>query len=224
MTISPGVRFGPYEIQGPLGSGGMGQVYRARDSRLNRFVALKILPPEFADHPGRRERFEREARAISALNHPHICAVFDVGDQNDVPFLVMEYLEGETIAHRLARGPLPVEQLLTYAVEIADALDHAHAHGIVHRDVKPSNVMLTRSGTKLLDFGLARLRTFEPTPLSTLSMPKALVTTEGTIVGTVQYMAPEQLEGKTVDARTDIFAFGALVYEMATGRKAFEGS
>jgi serine/threonine protein kinase len=225
MTVSPGVRFGPYEILGPLGSGGMGQVYQARDSRLDRVVALKILPPELADHPGRRERFEREARAISALNHPHICAVYDVGDKNGVPFLVMEYLEGETFAHRLARGPLPVEQVLACAIEMADALDHAHVHGILHRDVKPSNVMLTRSGTKLLDFGLARLRTAETTPpFSTLSMPKALLTTEGTIVGTVPYMAPEQLEGKTVDARTDIFALGALVYEMATGRKAFEGS
>ena len=223
MTMSPGVRFGPYEILGPLGSGGMGQVYHARDSRLDRYVALKILPPELADHPGRRERFEREARAISALNHPHICPVYDVGDEHDVPFLVMEYLEGETLAHRLARGPLPVEQVLACAIEMVDALDHAHVHGIVHRDVKPSNVMLTRSGTKLLDFGLAKLRTAEATsPFSTLSMPKALVTTEGTIVGTVQYMAPEQLEGKTVDARTDIFAFGALVYEMATGRKAFD--
>jgi Tol biopolymer transport system component len=202
----------------------MGQVYRARDSRLDRFVALKILPPAFADHPGRRERFGREARAISALNHPHICAVYDVGDWNDVPFLVMEYLEGETFAHRLGRGPLPVEQVLACAIEIADALDHAHVHGIVHRDVKPSNVMLTRSGTKLLDFGLASLPTPEPTPaFSTLSMAKELVATGGTIVGTVQYMAPEQLEGKTVDARTDIFAFGALVYEMATGRKAFDG-
>jgi Tol biopolymer transport system component len=203
----------------------MGQVYHARDSRLDRFVALKILPPAVADCPGRRERFEREARAISALNHPHICVVHDVGDNSDVPFLVMEYLEGETVAQRLAQGPLPLEQVLPYAIEMADALDHAHVHGIVHRDVKPSNVMLTRSGTKLLDFGLASLRPAESTsPLSTLSMPKALLTTEGTIVGTLQYMAPEQLEGKTVDARTDIFAFGALVYEMATGRKAFEGS
>jgi Tol biopolymer transport system component len=151
--------------------------------------------------------------------------VYDVGDWNDVPFLVMECLEGETFAHRLGRGPLPVEQVLAYAIEIADALDHAHVHGIVHRDVKPSNIMLTRSGTKLLDFGLARLPTPESTPpFSTVSMPKQLVTSEGTIVGTVQYMAPEQLEGKTADARTDIFAFGALVYEMATGRKAFDGS
>jgi serine/threonine protein kinase/Tol biopolymer transport system component len=225
MTVSPGARFGPYEILGPLGSGGMGQVYHARDTRLDRFVALKILPPELADHPGRRERFEREARAISALNHPHICAVYDVGDQNDLAFLVMEYLEGETLAHRLVRGPLPVEQVLGYAIEMADALDHAHSQGIIHRDLKPSNVMLTRSGTKLVDFGLAKLRTSEPTPpFSTLSMPKARITTEGTILGTVQYMAPEQLEGKTVDARTDIFAFGALVFESATGRKAFEGT
>jgi eukaryotic-like serine/threonine-protein kinase len=224
MTVSPGVYFGPYEILGPLGAGGMGQVYRARDTRLDRFVALKILPPELADHPGRRERFEREGRAISSLNHPNICAVYDVGTQDGLAFLVMEYLEGETLAHRLVRGPLPLDQVLRCATEIADALDDAHRHGVVHRDLKPSNVMLTPSGTKLLDFGLAKFRAPHPTqPFSTLSMPKA-VTAEGTILGTMTYMAPEQLEGKETDARTDIFAFGGLVYELAAGRKAFEAT
>src|SRR5688572_28294616 len=150
MPVLAGTRFGPYEILGPLGSGGMGQVYHARDARLDRFVALKILPPELADHPGRRERFEREAQAISALNHPHICIVHDVGDQNGLAYLVMEYLDGETVAQRLARGPLPLSQVLDYAIEMADALDHAHGERIIHRDLKPSNVMLTRSGTKIL--------------------------------------------------------------------------
>ena len=224
MPVPSGTRFGPYEILGPLGAGGMGEVYRARDTRLDRIVAFKIIAPELADQPSRRQRFRREARAISSLSHPNICALFDVGEQDDVAFLVMEYLEGETLAARLLRGALPRDQVLQLANHIAVALDHAHRQGVVHRDLKPSNVMITGSGAKLLDFGLAKLRENRPTLTSeTFSMPGA-TTGEGTILGTVQYMAPEQLEGKEADARTDVFAFGMLVYEMATGQKAFAGS
>ena len=225
MALSSGARFGPYEILGPLGAGGMGEVYRARDIRLDRLVAFKILPPDLAGHPGRRERFRREARAISSLNHSHICGLYDVGEEQGVAFLVMEYLEGETLAHRLVRGPLPLDQAVSFAVEIASALDHAHRQGIVHRDLKPSNVMLTGSGTKLLDFGLAKVQTSATAAnLSTLSLSGAHETAEGTILGTFHYMAPEQLEGRDADARTDLFAFGALVYKMATGSKAFAGA
>jgi Tol biopolymer transport system component/predicted Ser/Thr protein kinase len=224
MPVPSGTRFGPYEILGPLGAGGMGEVYRARDTRLDRIVAFKIIAPGLADQPSRRQRFQREARAISSLSHPHICALYDVGEQDDAAFLVMEYLEGETLAARLLRGALPRDQVLRRASEIAGALDHAHRQGVVHRDLKPSNVMITGSGAKLLDFGLAKLRHPSSTLESeTLSIPAA-GTAEGTILGTVQYMAPEQLEGKEADARTDVFAFGALVYEMATGRRAFAGS
>jgi Tol biopolymer transport system component len=224
MPVAPGTRFGPYEILGPLGAGGMGEVYRARDTRLHRHVAFKILSPGFANQPGHRERFRRETRAISSLSHPHICASYDVGEQNDIAFLVMEYLEGETLAARLLRGPLAVDDVLQRATEIAAALDHAHRLGIVHRDLKPSNVMLTATGAKLLDFGLAKIHPLRfPDGSGTATLPGAAATVEGNIVGTVQYMAPEQLEGKDVDARTDVFAFGAVVYEMATGRKVFSG-
>ena len=173
-----------------------------------------------------RERFEREAKTIASLNHPHICTLHDIGQQDGIDFLVMEYLEGETLAQRLLKGPLPLEQVLQYAIEIADALDKAHRKGVTHRDLKPGNIMLTKSGTKLLDFGLAKLKQeVAPAnvPLSELPTANDPLTAQGTIVGTLQYMAPEQLEGKEVDARTDIFAFGAVVYEMATGKRAFEG-
>ena len=200
-------------------------MYRARDTRLDRLVALKLLPEEFRDRSDRQRRFQSEARLISSLNHPHICALFDVGEQDGVPFLVMEYLDGETLEDRLTRGPLPAADVLRYAAQIADALDHAHHSQITHRDLKPSNVMLTATGVKLLDFGLARGPTLEANSGSTqsLSSPRRL-TAEGTLVGTFQYMAPEQLEGKETDARTDVFAFGVVLFEMATGRKAFEGT
>jgi len=205
----------------------MGEVYRARDTRLDRIVAIKVLPAHLADDPERRERFEREARTIASLNHPHICVLHDIGRQHGIDFLVMEYLEGETLAARLLKGPLPLEQVLQYAIEIADALDKAHRKGVTHRDLKPGNIMLTKSGTKLLDFGLAKLRqdAAPAIPLSQLptATAKDAVTKEGTILGTLQYMAPEQLEAKEADARTDIFAFGVLIYEMATGKRAFEG-
>ena len=225
MAILPGKRLGPYEILSAIGAGGMGEVYRARDTRLDRIVAIKVLPAHLADEPERRERFEREARTIASLNHPHICTLYDIGHQDGTDFLVMEYLEGETLAQRLLKGPLPLEQVLQYAIEIADALDKAHRKGVTHRDLKPGNIMLTKSGTKLLDFGLAKLRqdAAPATHLSELPTAKDALTAQRTIVGTLQYMAPEQLEGREVDARTDIFAFGAVVYEMATGKRAFEG-
>ena len=227
--ISAGTRLGPYEVLAPLGAGGMGEVWKARDTRLERTVAVKVLPDRLSSVEA-RQRFEREAKTISQLSHPHICALYDVGNQDGVEYLVMEYLEGETLAARLARGSLTTEQTLRFGIQIADALDKAHRQGIVHRDLKPGNVMLTKSGVKLLDFGLAKGFFDSPggrgaegerlTALPTLASP---LTQEGTILGTVQYMSPEQLEGKEADARSDIFAFGALLYEMATGRKAFEG-
>jgi Tol biopolymer transport system component/predicted Ser/Thr protein kinase len=226
MAILPGRRLGPYEILSSIGAGGMGEVYRARDTRLDRIVAVKVLPTHLADRSELRERFEREARTIASLNHPHICTLHDIGQQNGIDYLVMEYLEGETLAQRLQKGALPLEQVLQYAIEISDALDKAHRKGVTHRDLKPGNIMLTKAGTKLLDFGLAKLKQ-EVAPanvqLSQLPTVNDPLTARGTIVGTLQYMAPEQLEGMEVDARTDIFAFGAVVYEMATGKKAFEG-
>src|ERR1700674_3267472 len=226
MAILPGRRLGPYEILSAIGAGGMGEVYKARDTRLDRIVAIKVLPTHLAGRAELRERFEREAKTIASLNHPHICTLFDIGQQDGADFLVMEYLEGETLAQRLQKGPLPIQQVLQYAIEISDALDKAHRKGVTHRDLKPGNIMLTKTGTKLLDFGLAKLKQ-EVAPanvqLSELPTAKDPLTAQGTIVGTLQYMAPEQLEGKEVDARTDIFAFGAVVYEMATGKRAFEG-
>jgi len=230
--LGPGSKLGPYEVVAPLGAGGMGEVYRARDTRLDRTVALKVLPTHLAESPDLRQRFEREARAVSSLNHPHICALFDVGHQDGTDFLVMEHLEGETLADRLARGPLPPEQVLHYGIEIADALDKAHRQGIVHRDLKPANVMVTKGGTKLLDFGLAKRlggahasTTPEPPAalLSALATAERPLTEHGTVLGTFQYMAPEQLEGREADARTDIFALGSILYEMATGQRAFAG-
>lgn len=227
MAIQAGQRLGPYEILSAIGAGGMGEVYRARDTRLDRTVAIKILPDHLAGRAELRERFEREARTIASLNHPHICTLYDIGHQAGTDYLVMEYLEGETLAERVKKGPLPLDQVLRYAIEISDALDKAHRKGITHRDLKPGNILLTKSGAKLLDFGLAKLRQ-EATPVAPLSQrptAESAMTAEGTILGTLQYMAPEQVEGKTteIDARTDIFAFGAVVYEMATGKKAFEG-
>src|SRR6202140_1181869 len=225
MPILTGKRLGPYEILSAIGAGGMGEAYRAKDTRLDRIVAIKVLPAHLADSPELRERFEREARAIASLNHPHICIIYDVGHQDGTDYLVMEYLEGETLAQRLLEGSLPLEQVLQYAIQIADALDKAHRKGVTHRDLKPGNIMLTKSGAKLLDFGLAKLRQngAPAAPLSQLSTAQNAVTAEGTILGTLQYMAPEQLEGKEADARTDIFAFGAVVHEMTTGRPAFSG-
>jgi serine/threonine-protein kinase len=204
----------------------MGEVYKARDMRLDRIVAIKVLPTHLADRSELRERFEREAKTIASLNHPHICTLHDIGQQDGIDYLVMEYLEGETLAQRLQKGPLSLEQLFQYAIEISDALDKAHRKGVTHRDLKPGNIMLTKTGTKLLDFGLAKLKEqVAPSnvPLSELRTANDPLTAQGTIVGTLQYMAPEQLEGKEVDARSDIFAFGAVVYEMATGKRAFEG-
>ncbi len=224
MPLSAGKRLGSYEILAIVGVGGMGEVYKARDTRLDRIVALKVLPDHVAGDPDLRSRFEREAKAISSLSHPHICTLHDVGSEAGVEFLVMEYLEGETAAQRLAKGPLPLQQVLRYGVEIAQALERAHRQGITHRDLKPGNLMLTKSGVKLLDFGLAKLK---PVSLErgAGSTPTAAadLTGSGTILGTLQYMAPEQVEGKPVDHRADIFAFGAILYELVTGKKAFEG-
>jgi serine/threonine protein kinase len=224
MALAPSTKFGPYEILSPLGAGGMGEVYRARDTRLSRDVAIKILPKEMSADPARKQRFEREAKTISGLNHPNICTLYDVGSQDGVDYLVMECVEGETLAKRIEKGPLPLEQLLKYGAQVADALDKAHRAGIVHRDLKPSNVMLTSSGAKLLDFGLAKASS-APASLATLTMaaPATPVTQEGTIVGTFQYMSPEQVEGKDLDGRSDIFSLGAVLYEMWTGQRAFAG-
>jgi serine/threonine protein kinase/Tol biopolymer transport system component len=225
MTLQSGTRLGPYEILALLGAGGMGEVYRAADTRLNRIVAIKVLPAAVADHPDRRQRFEREARAVSSLTHPHICALYDVGREHDVEFLVMELVEGDTLNQRLVAGPLPLDLALRYSIQIADALDHAHRRGIIHRDLKPANIMVTRSGVKLLDFGLAKSQADSGvmTLSSLAARPTKTLTGEGTILGTLQYMAPEQLEGRSVDARTDLFAFGAVLYEMVSGQRAFEG-
>ena len=225
MSLVVGTKLGPYEIVAAVGAGGMGEVYKARDRRLDRTVAIKVLPGEFASRNESRQRLEREARSISRLSHPHICALYDIGHQDATDFLVMEYLEGETLQQRLQRGPLPTAQLLQHSVEITDALEKAHRQGIIHRDLKPGNIMLTKSGAKLLDFGLAKLRT-EPV-LAGLTKTEAPtvenLTEEGALLGTLQYMAPEQLEGGEADARTDIFALGLVLYEMATGRPAFTG-
>jgi Tol biopolymer transport system component len=230
MSLSAGTKLGPYEIVSPLGAGGMGEVYRARDTRLDREVAIKVLPEHLSSSPELRQRFEREARAISQLSHPHICTLHDVGNQDGVEYLVMELLDGESLADRLLKGPVPPDQVVRFGIEIADALEAAHRQGIVHRDLKPGNVMLTKSGVKLLDFGLAKHRAAavqsEISQLSSMpteASPVKALTEQGTIMGTFQYMAPEQLEGKEADARTDIFAFGCVLYEMATGRKAFTG-
>jgi serine/threonine protein kinase len=237
MTLIPGTKLGPYEIQSLLGAGGMGEVYRARDTRLERDVAIKVLPAHLSSDPDLKQRMEREAKAISSLNHPHICTLHDVGSQDGIDFLVMEHLEGETLADRLHRGALPPEEVLKIATEMAEALDKAHRCGIVHRDLKPANIMLTRNGPKLMDFGLAKpspgvssgsapgpLTPTSPTmSAAALSASASPLTQKGTVVGTFQYMAPEVLQGAEADARSDIFSFGCVLYEVLTGRRAFEG-
>ena len=223
MALDPGTWLGPYQIESPLGAGGMGEVYKARDTRLDRTVAIKVLPEHVANNPELKQRFEREAKTVAGLSHPNICPVFDVGEQDGLNFLVMEYLDGETLAQRLKKGALPLDRALTIAIEIADALDRAHRQGIVHRDLKPANIMLTKAGAKLLDFGLAKPTGMAMGTDSAMPTMSAGLTAEGAILGTLQYMAPEQLEGDVVDARTDIFAFGTTVYEMITGAKTFSG-
>ncbi|HVP42958.1 MAG TPA: protein kinase [Terriglobales bacterium] len=240
MGLAPGTKFGPYEIAEPLGAGGMGEVYRALDSRLDRAVAVKVLATHLSADPELRQRFDREARAISSLQHPNICTLFDVGHQDGVDFLVMELLEGETLADRLKRGPLPVEQAVRIAIEVADALEKAHRQGIVHRDLKPGNVMVSKSGTKLMDFGLAKpasamaavasatgsaVTPTTPTSptIAALAAPTSPITGRGLVVGTFQYIAPEVLQGGEASPRSDIFALGAVLYEMLTGQRAFEG-
>jgi eukaryotic-like serine/threonine-protein kinase len=228
-----GRQLGPYQIQGVLGAGGMGEVYKARDTRLNRTVAIKVLPRHLSERADLRQRFEREARAIASLDHPHICTLYDIGHEGTTGFLVMQYLDGETLSQLLRRGPLPTEEVLRYSIEIAGALDTAHRKGVIHRDLKPGNIMLTHVGAKLLDFGLAKrqtpvLRTGATSVEGALRATSGLatesesLTEEGMILGTLEYMAPEQLEGKEADARTDIFALGVVIYEMATGQKAFK--
>jgi len=221
MELAPGTKLGPYEIVAPIGAGGMGEVFQARDTRLDRIVAVKVMPKHIAAREDLRARFEREARTVSRLNHPNICVLFDIGRQDGTDFMVLEYLEGETLAARIARGRMPVDQVLKHAGQIADALDRAHRSEVSHRDVKPANVMLTRDGCKVLDFGLAKTAPRATGPDDeTLT---ASLTSEGTIPGTPQYMAPEQYEGREADARSDIFAFGCVVYEMVTGKRCFEG-
>src|SRR5688500_5014786 len=218
-VVAAGTRLGPYEVVSRIGAGGMGEVWKARDRRLDRSVAIKILPAGLARDAQFKMRFEREAKTISQLNHPHICTLYDVGDD----YLVMELLEGETLAERLARGPLTLADVLRYGSQIADALDRAHRAGIVHRDLKPANIMITKAGAKLLDFGLAKPAAQNVDPNSATMHHEKALTQEGTILGTFQYMAPEQLEAEEADARTDIFALGAVLYEMATGARAFQG-
>src|SRR5437016_4130609 len=225
MALSSGAKLGPYEIQSLLGAGGMGEVYRARDARLDREVAIKVLPASLAADSSLRQRLEREAKAVSKLSHPHICTLHDIGNQDGVVFLVMELLDGETLEQRLSKGPLPTQQTMRYGAQIADALSKAHKLGFTHRDLKPANIMLTKSGAKLMDFGLAKHSATAPltTALSEMTADQSKLTGDGMLVGTFQYMAPEQLEGKEADARTDIFALGEVLYEMATGKPAFSG-
>ena len=234
MALEAGARLGPYEIESTLGAGGMGEVYRARDTRLDRTVAIKVLNSQVAVTPELKARFEREARVISQLHHPHICVLHDIGCENQTDFLVMEFLEGESLGDRLRRGPLPLDQLLKFATELADALEKAHRAGIIHRDLKPGNVMMTKSGAKLLDFGLAKPVAVSSAAANsatssvfatarTMTSPASPLSSVGAVIGTMQYMAPEQIAGQDADARSDVFAFGALLYEMATGKRAFDG-
>lgn len=231
MAFPSGTRIGPYEIVAPLGAGGMGVVYRARDPRLDRTVAIKVLSSSTASDPAFHERFTREARSLSSLEHPHICSIYDVGSQEGAPYLVMQYLDGETLTDRLARGPLPFDQALTLGIQMADALTTAHRHGIVHRDVKPANIILTKSGAKLLDFGLAKRRdaVISSSGSGAVTAANALgssspLTERGTILGTFHYMSPEQLRGAEADARSDIFSLGAVLYEAVSGRRPFEAN
>jgi eukaryotic-like serine/threonine-protein kinase len=236
MALTSGMRLGPYEILSPLGAGGMGEVYRAKDTRLDRTVAIKVLPSHLSSDSQLKQRMEREARAISALQHANICTLRDVGAQDGIDFLVMEYLEGQTLAARLEKGALPLDQVLKVGTEVAQALDKAHRQGIVHRDLKPANIMLTKAVAKLMDFGLAKPRTTiasgnvgqltSSTPavtLATITAAASPLTQQGSVVGTCQYMAPEVLQGAEADARSDLFSFGCVLYEMVTGRRAFEG-
>src|SRR5712692_3020422 len=217
MTMTSGTRLGPYEIVAPIGAGGMGEVYKARDTRLDRSVAVKILPAEFSQNAQFKLRFQREAKTISQLSHPNICTLYDVGEN----YIVMELLDGESLADRLTKGPLPLREVLKYGVQIAEALGKAHREGVIHRDLKPGNIMITKSGSKLLDFGLAKSAVVAAAPDGATAQKP--LTQEGTVLGTFQYMAPEQLAGEEPDARSDIFSFGAVLYEMATGKRAFEG-
>src|ERR1700676_2957347 len=235
MTLTSGTRLGPYEVESPIGAGGMGEVYRATDTRLDRTVAIKVLASHLSSSPELKQRMEREARAISSLNHPHICHLYDIGSQDGTDYLVMEFLEGETLAERLRKGSLPLSEILKIGIAVAEALAVAHRHGIVHRDLKPGNIMLTKGGAKLMDFGLAKSAgSGAPTGTSsapflsaaqTMSQasPVSPLTTAGTMIGTIQYMSPEQIEGKEADARSDLFALGAVLYEMVTGARPFEG-
>jgi eukaryotic-like serine/threonine-protein kinase len=223
MAFTTGTNLGPYELLQPIGAGGFGQVYKARDTRLNRFVAVKVLPEHLSHNAELKSRFAREATILAGLNHPHICSIFDVGEHGATNFIVMELVDGVTLAERLRNGALPLEEALKIAIQIADALDKAHRQGVIHRDVKPSNVMLTKSGVKVLDFGLAKVKAGTEAPDFSSLPTRADITAEGAILGTLQYMAPEQLEGQEADARTDIFAFGSIVHEMVTGKRAFEG-
>ncbi len=236
MALTSGTKLGPYEIQSPLGAGGMGEVYRALDTRLDRIVAVKVLASHLSSSPELKQRMEREARAISSLNHPNICHLYDIGSQDGTDYMVMEFLEGETLAERLRKGAMPLNEVFKVGIAVAEALAFAHRSGIVHRDLKPGNIMLTHGCAKLMDFGLAKplgLRNTGTgsggapsfTAAATLSGPSPLspLTTAGSIIGTIQYMSPEQIEGKEADARSDIFAFGAVLYEMATGKRAFQG-
>src|ERR1700689_1546577 len=238
MTLTSGTKLGPYEIQSALGAGGMGEVYRALDTRLDRTVAVKVLASHLSSSPELKQRLEREARAISSLNHPNICQLYDIGSQNGTDYLVMEFLEGETLAERLRKGPLPLPEILKIGIAVAEALAVAHRSGIVHRDLKPGNIMLTQGGAKLMDFGLAKPLGSSAsssgsgsgappsfTAMATMSGPSPLtpLTTAGSVIGTIQYMSPEQIEGKEADARSDIFAFGAVLYEMVAGKRPFAG-
>src|ERR1700687_3501986 len=225
MSLTSGTKLGPYEILSLLGAGGMGEVYRARDTRLDRDVAIKVLSGHIVSSPSLEERCDREARTMSQLSHPNICHLYDVGSQDGADYLVMEYLEGGTLADRLVRGPLSLEEVLRYGAQIADALDKAHQQGVIHRDLKPGNIMLTKAGAKVLDFGLAKQPQVGPgsAPVLTAMTAGKPLTVEGTIVGTYQYMAPEQIEGAEADTRSDIFALGCVLYEMATGTRAFAG-
>src|ERR1700758_5090749 len=223
MPLAPGTQLGPYEISVPLGAG-MGEVYRARDTRWERTVSIKILPAQFSADPVRKQRFEREAKTISSLNHPHICVLYDVGHQDGLDYLGMGCVEGETLAKRLEKGPQPFQQVLKYGAQIADALDKAHRSGVIHRDLKPGNIVLASTGAKLLDFGLAKpISSLASGMTLTADTPPSPMTQEGTIVGTFQYMSPEQVEGKELDGRSDIFSLGAVLYEMLTGQSAFAG-